>query len=150
MTNREQAKAENRQLQVKKQIPPLRCGMTNREQATAENRQRQERATARAGVLWGKRGGGLRGCDRYRGSFDYAQDRLFALERRAQDDSKNRQPQVLRLRSGGQFSGWFGQRTGNGEMGRFLAALRMKTNRAGLQPLAAFSRLFMGLRPMLV
>ena len=50
---------------------------------------------------------------------------FFALERRAQNDSKNRQPQVLRLRSGGQFSGWFGQRTGNGEMGRFFAALRM-------------------------
>jgi hypothetical protein len=30
----------------------------------------------------------------FSGSFDYAQDRLFALERRAQDDSKNRQRQV--------------------------------------------------------
>jgi hypothetical protein len=29
-----------------------------------------------------------------------AQDRLFALERRAQDDSKNKQPQIPRLRCG--------------------------------------------------
>ena len=49
----------------------------------------------------GERGGRLRRGGVHRGSFDFAQDRLFALERRAQDDSKNRQRRnagVLRLR----------------------------------------------------
>jgi hypothetical protein len=38
----------------------------------------------------GRKGWRVEGV-RYRGSFDYAQDRLFALERRAEDDSKNKQ-----------------------------------------------------------
>ena len=48
-----------------------------------------------AGVYWGERFGRLWRIGVRRGSFDYAQDRLFALERCAQDDGKNRQPQVL-------------------------------------------------------
>jgi topoisomerase IA-like protein len=45
----------------------------------------------------GRKGWRVEGCERYRDSFDYAQDRLLALERCAQDDSgkqttaKNRQ-----------------------------------------------------------
>jgi hypothetical protein len=41
----------------------------------------------------GERGGRLGWYELRRGSFDYARERLFALERRAQDDSRNRQRQ---------------------------------------------------------
>ena len=58
-------------------------------------------ATRQERKFVGERGGRLRRGGVHRGSFDFAQDRLFALERRAQDDSKNRQGRnagVLRLR----------------------------------------------------
>src|ERR1035437_2204727 len=48
---------------------------------------------SKGGDFVGERGGGLWGCGVRRGSFGFAQDRLFALERRAQDDSKNKQRQ---------------------------------------------------------
>jgi hypothetical protein len=53
-----------------------------------------ERPAAGKGKGWdfvGERGGGLGWGELRRDSFDYAQDRLFALERRAQDDGKNKQ-----------------------------------------------------------
>ena len=43
----------------------------------------------------GERGGRLGWAQVHRGSFGFAQNRLFALERRAQDDSKNRQREEL-------------------------------------------------------
>jgi hypothetical protein len=57
-----------------------------------------EQTRAREGDFVAERVEGLRRCERYRGSFDFAQDRLFALERRAQDDSKSRQRQEQRQR----------------------------------------------------
>jgi hypothetical protein len=69
----------------------------------------------------GRKGWRVEGV-RYRGSFDYAQDRLFALERRAQDDSKNKQRRGqgrirrfwLRQNDGAAW-GMTNKRTGNGK-----------------------------------